>query len=125
MIDWSKPIETKGGEPARLVDRNYNHHAHKETACLVIVGAPGDEQARTYFSDGTHLYMGQLNLRNKLEETTLVKYLNIYSEGAIGTHKSLEEANRYASMDSRLAVIKLTLNFIGGKPVSVQSELVY
>lgn len=124
MIDWNKPLQTKEGHRARVIDRSYKTGSGGPIY-VVITGEPGFEVLRTYTPEGQY-YTGVahelLDLENVPEETVTECFFNTYVLGVGPTYSTLREADKFAHKD-RTGVVRITLKHLNGKLISYTSHL--
>ena len=112
MIDWTKPIETVAGLPARVIctDRKYYN---RPILVLVDEGEQHGELCYPTTQDGKLHVNGVPFLRNKPEEK--VKYYNSYF-----MYNSLEAARRRGGGEAEHSSITFKVTELGGKVTKVE-----
>lgn len=108
-IDWTKPLQTMDGRPARLLGK-----LETDTFPMVVAikRADGREFEACYTEDGFY-YLGKVtdtcDLRNVPTKKSRRVWINVYPEWQ-AAYQSKEEADRNAHSD-RLACIETVLEW--------------
>ena len=93
MIDWTKPIRTKDGRPARLLGTIKDRRYPKCVALLMI----DDTEIVKIFTEAGNLYSSGEPSVSDLKNVPVkhVAYLNIYADG-VASHLNRAVADAYA-----------------------------
>jgi hypothetical protein len=106
MIDWTKPIETTEGFPARVISDNYRT-ARYSGCVLRVVQVDFKEYSVVWYvdNDGSHPNAGKL-IRNR--KTKREGWINIFPDRWVGpTYESKEAALRHPNAKGALDTIKI------------------
>lgn len=104
-IDWTKPIETTDGYPARLISEDFRA-SKDQTVRLVQIEYPQKSDVRLIWPDGSHGVPYAGNIRNR--KTKREGWINIFNNHWVGAlHKTEEEALREEAVDGALATLKI------------------
>ena len=103
-IDWTKPIETIDGYPARLLSSDYRFEG--ETFMLVQIEHEHRSTTRVFGKNGTAYWPTMGRLRNR--KTKREGWINIFGGQWVGSlHKSEEAAQRHPNAEGAIATIKV------------------
>ena len=121
MIDWTKPIQTKDGEPAELV---FTHCSYVKEAyprwCVINKGTP-DERLRSYTEDGRHYsHTSDDNDIVNVPEEKVLGVVNVYKT-CIESHDFRGHADDCAEGCNRTHVI--TIKQLGDKVTAEVEEV--
>jgi hypothetical protein len=102
-IDWTKPIETIDGYPARVISTDYRD------GCLTLVVVQAElekiSMVMRFLKDGTKIYHG-IGIRNR--KTKREGWINIFPDQWVGcSHGSEEAARRHPNAKGAIATIKI------------------
>ena len=87
-IDWTKPIETVEGHPARVLSTDHRHH--QNTLTVIQIEYPGRSSIGFYCQNGEPA-LGSLRIRNR--KTKREGWINVYRDNyASDIFGSREEA---------------------------------
>ncbi len=116
-IDWSKPIQTKTGCPARLLGEI---NGNQGNFVVAVSGEQGHEFLRQYYSNGRY-YRGGVSVVDLENVPPPKRYMwqNLYPISFGDRYNSRELADKNARED-RIAVLKLEI--VDGLAVSVEVE---
>lgn len=102
-IDWTKPIETMNGFPARVIATDIKGDRSILVAALNVAG---NENVYWLDSKGRGFLYREPSVRN-VPPAPVVRYFNFYSDGAIGNdQESRKEADDNAGPD-RIACVRV------------------
>jgi len=102
-IDWTKPIETIDGYPARVISTDYRD------GCLTLVVVQAELEKISmilrFLKDGTNMYLGT-GIRNR--KTKREGWINIFPDQWVGcSYESEEAARRHPNAKGAIATIKI------------------
>lgn len=113
-FDPTKPVQTRGGIPARILCHNLRGAAGGETIIALLSDTnTGQEWVRHYFSDGRYeksKHMSSEDLVNIPEQTRISGWLNVYNLAGRLSFSSLhltEEAAKNARASRAIGTIWL------------------
>ena len=103
-IDWTKPIETMDGQPARVLATDLAYHR----PVVVAVASKGADHEAVWLltSEGAYDTDRPLMVRN-VPPDPIVRYINMYPNGCRGrAHESRAKADNSAG-SSRIACVRV------------------
>lgn len=103
-IDWTKPIETIDGYPARLLSSDYRFEG--ETFMLVQIEHEHRSTTRVFGKNGTAYLPSIGRIRNR--KTKREGWINIFPDQWVGcSYGSEEAARRHPNAKGAIATIKI------------------
>lgn len=103
-IDWTKPIETEDGLPARLISDNYRYDGR--TLMLVQIDHPDRSIARTFLKSGSPYWFYEGKIRNR--KTKREGWVSIFPDRWAGMiWESKEDAQRHGDTKRAIDIVKI------------------
>lgn len=103
-IDWSKPIETADGFPARVLSEDFRA-SKDQIVRLVQIEHPHKSEVRLVWPDGSHGVPYAGDIRNR--KTKREGWVNFFGSNGHIIHKTEEEARRHPNADIAIATLKI------------------
>jgi len=105
LIDWTKPIETEDGLPARIISEDFRIEGG-ETVKMVQIEYHHKSVLRLFFHDGKPRYSYEGRIRNR--KTKREGWINIFPDQWVGcSYESEEAARRHPNAKGAIATIKI------------------
>ena len=102
-VDWSLPIQTVDGQPAKLV---YTRSGHGDNY-LVVTGHSTNEQAQWTNEEGGSF--GKYSIRNIPERVKLEGWVGIFDDMSGTAFSTREEAKKWVEDEGEAYIINLAL----------------